>query len=143
MYNTMSRFDFMKYGVKYFVYSNIFIALCVTAYTAKTSLLLYSNNGSKHVNILVFCATLLIYCLHRVNKNKLLTLDENMEERNNWMISHIGIYYVIISVSLAMLFIQLFYMPIAAWLVFIPVGLLGLGYTFPVIPTNKGWRRLR
>ena len=139
----MNPSGFIKYGVRPFVYSNIFIALCAAAYTAKTSLLLYGNNGSFHVNAVVFCAILLIYCFHRMNRTKFLTSGEHLEERNNWMNTHRGVYYVLITASLITLFIQLFYMPVETWLVFIPVGVLGVGYTFPIIPTSKGWKRLR
>jgi len=38
---------------------------------------------------------------------------------------------------------QLFFMPLRTIWVIIPVGLLGLGYIFPVIPTLNGWKRLR
>jgi 4-hydroxybenzoate polyprenyltransferase len=130
-------------AIRFFVYSNIFIALCASAYTAKTALLLYGNNGRLQVTITVFSATLLFYCFHRINKSKFLTAHENKEERNNWMSYHKEIYYALIAISSIILLFQLFYMPLRAWLVFIPVGLLGLGYTFPIIPARNGWKRMR
>jgi len=129
--------------IRFLVYSNIFIALSATAYTARTSLLLYGNNGNWHVNSIVFAATLLLYCFHRINKKKFLISDENLEERNNWMSMNKRFYYVLIGIALIILGVQLLYMPLRSWLVFIPSGLLGLGYTFPIIPTKKGWKRLR
>jgi len=129
--------------IHFVVYSNIFIALSTAAYTAETSLLLYGNNGNVHVNTIAFCATLLFYCFHRINKKKFLIPDENQEERHDWMNAHKSIYYILILISLILLSVQLFYMPLKTGLVFIPVGLLGLGYTFPVIPSGNGWKRLR
>lgn len=132
-----------KSVIRFLVYSNIFIAVCTAAYTAKTSLLLYGNNGNIHVNILVFCATLSFYCFHRINKKKFLIPGENKTERHSWMIAHKGIYFVLVAVSSAIAVIELFYMPLRTWLVFIPVGLITIGYTFPVVPAGKTWKRLR
>jgi 4-hydroxybenzoate polyprenyltransferase len=137
----MSRF--IKLGLSPFVYSNIFVAFCTAAYTAKTSLLLFGDNGSTRVNSLVFCVTLFFYCFHRMNKQRSFTPDESLEARNSWMNKHKRIYSVLIGISLAIVTLQLFHMPIRTWLVFIPVALLGAGYTFPLIPTHNGWKRLR
>jgi len=130
-------------AINFFVYSNLLIATVTAAYTAKTALLLYGNNGNLHVNLIAFSATLLFYCFHRINKKKFLALDENKEARNNWMNTHKSIYYILIAISFLLLSSQVFYMPFRACVVFIPVGLLGIGYTFPVIPTQKKRKRLR
>lgn len=132
-----------KNGISFFVYSNLFLAFCATAYAAKTSLLLYGNNGSLHVNVIVFFATLFLYCLHRINKKKSISDEEGFEERNGWVNTHKSVFYIFIGISLLIGLIELRYMPMRTWLVFIPVGLLGMGYTFPLIPTKNGWKRLR
>jgi 4-hydroxybenzoate polyprenyltransferase len=139
----MKTLRFIKYGIRYLVYSNIFIALCSAAYTAKTSLLLFGNNGNFHVNITAFCGILLFYCFHRINKKHFLSPNEKAEDRLDWMSTHKSIYYLLIGISLLTLFIQAYYMPVKTWLVFIPVGLMGVGYTFPIIPTAAGFKRLR
>ncbi len=130
-------------GVRFFLYSNLFISCCILAYTAKTALLLYGNNGSIYVNTLAFSATLLFYCFHRINKRRFLIANENMEERNNWMSQNKTLYYILIALASVSLVTELFFMPFKTYLVFVPVGILGLGYTFPVIPTKKGLKRLR
>ncbi len=139
----MIAYRLFKYGLRFFIYSNLFIAFCTLAYTAKTSLLLYGSNGNIHVNSIAFSATLLFYCFHRINKHKFLTTGENLEERNNWMSRNILIYYFLIALALIALIIELTFMPLKAYLVFVPVGLLGVGYTFPIIPTKNGLKRLR
>ncbi len=130
-------------AIRFFIYSNLFIACCVVAYTAKTSQLLYGNNGNVHVNGIVFSITLFFYCFYRVNKKRFITTEEGKEGRNRWMGSHTTMYVFLLAISSISLLIQLFYMPLRAWLVFIPVGLLGIGYTFPIIRTKDGWKRLR
>jgi len=134
---------FIKSGSSFLVYSNIFLAFCATAYTAKTALLLTGTNGNWHVNSIVFFATLFLYCFHRINKRKLISPNELIEERNDWVNNHKTLYLFLIGISTLMLLEELFFMPLRTWLVFIPVGALGLGYTFPIIPTTKGWKRLR
>ncbi len=140
MKNSVSR---ILSGIRFFIYTNIFIALCVTAYTIKTSILLFGNYGNLHACILVFCATLLFYCFHRINKKRFIAEDENEIGANIWMNTNKKIYYIIIALSFIVGTLQLIYLPIRTWLILIPVGLLGLGYTFPVIPTKKGLKRLR
>jgi 4-hydroxybenzoate polyprenyltransferase len=53
------------------------------------------------------------------------------------------LYYTLITLTSLTLALTLFYMPLRTWCVFISVGILGIAYTFPVIPTPKGWKRLR
>ena len=139
----MAPSRFIEFGISSFIYSNIFVAFCTAAYTAKTSLQLFGLNGSMRVNSLVFCVTLFFYCFHRMNKSGSFSTGEGREARNKWMSRHKRIYYVLIIVSLAIVAFQLFHMPIRAWLVFIPVAILGAGYTFPIIPTRSGRKRLR
>ena len=134
---------FIESGVSSVVYSNVFVALCTTAFTAKSSLLLFGNNGSMHIDSTVFSATLLIYCFHRINKTKFLILHENREDRNSWMSAHKTVYYVLIALAVIILSVQAFYLPIRTWLVSVPVAIVGIGYTFPIIPTKNGWKRLR
>ncbi len=69
--------------------------------------------------------------------------EESLEERNGWVTTHKSVFYAFIGISLLFMLIELRYMPIRTWVVFIPVGLLGMGYTFPLILTTKGWKRLR
>jgi 4-hydroxybenzoate polyprenyltransferase len=130
-------------AIRFFTYSNIFIAICVTAYVAKTSLLLYRNNGNLHVNTLVFSATLFFYCLHRVNKKKFISTEESNVDRNYWMNTHWRVYFLLLALSAILIIIQLFFMPLRTWIVFVPVGILGIGYTFPIIRLQQGWKRLR
>ncbi len=135
--------NYFSLSIRFVIFSNIFIAVCASAYTVKSSLLLYGNYGNLHVAILVFSATLLFYCFHRINKKKFISSDEGLAERNSWMSTHKNVYYFLIAFSVLSGGIQLFYLPIRTWLVFIPVGLLGIGYTFPIIPAGSGMKRLR
>ncbi len=134
---------FVARFIRFIVYSHIFIALCTTAYAVKTALLISGSTGNIHVTLFVFSATLLFYCFHPINKKKFITSTESNEERIAWMNTHTSIYYILIAASLLILTSQFLYLPIRTWVILTPVALLGLGYTFPFIPTKNGRKRLR
>jgi 4-hydroxybenzoate polyprenyltransferase len=128
---------------RFFIFSNIYVSLCAATFTAKTALLLYGNNGDFKVNTLVFSATLFLYCFHRIYHRSKMLAEERNEERHHWADEHKELYYVITGISFVVAAVLMFYMPLIVWVLLIPVGVLGLGYSLPVIPTKKGWKRLR
>ncbi len=128
---------------RFLVFSNIYVSLCAMTFTAKTALLLYGNNGSIKVNLLVFFATLFLYCFHRLFHRGKMIAEERNEERHHWADEHKRTFYGITISSFIAATVLMFYMPIRVWLILIPVGVLGLGYSLPFIPTKSGWKRLR
>jgi 4-hydroxybenzoate polyprenyltransferase len=128
---------------RFLVFSNIYVSLCAATFTAKTALLLYATNGDFKVNALVFCATLFLYCFHRIYHRSKMLPEERNEERHNWADEHTGIYYTLTGISFVGTATLMFYMPLMVWILLIPVGVLGLGYSLPVIPIKNGWKRLR
>ena len=128
---------------RFLVFSNIYVSLCAMTFTAKTALLLYGNNGSRKVNVLVFFATLFLYCFHRLFHRSKMIAEERNEERHHWADEHKLVFYGITISSFIAAAVLMFYMPIRVWLILIPVGVLGLGYSLPFIPTKSGWKRLR
>ncbi|MGP8214136.1 MAG: UbiA family prenyltransferase [Bacteroidia bacterium] len=125
------------------VFSNIYVSLCALTFTAKTSLLLYGNNGDWKVNILVFFATLFLYSFHRLYKRSKMLPEERAEARHTWADEHKVIYYSITFISFISAAVLMFSMPLRVWILLIPGGVLGLGYTLPIIPLKSGWKRLR
>jgi 4-hydroxybenzoate polyprenyltransferase len=128
---------------QFIFFSNIYVSLCALSFTVKTALLLYGNCGSLKVNMLVFFATLFLYGFHRIyNRSKMLP-EERGEARHHWADRYQFIFRLLTVVSFIVATILMCYMPLRVWLLLIPMGLLGLGYSLPVIPTNKGWKKLR
>ena len=128
---------------RFLVFSNIYVSLCALTFTAKTALLLYGNNGDVKVNLLVFFATLFLYCFHRIYHRSKMLPEERGEDRHYWADEHKVVYYSITGISFVAATILMFYMPLRVWVLLVPVGVLGLGYSLPVIPTKNGWKRLR
>jgi 4-hydroxybenzoate polyprenyltransferase len=128
---------------RFLVFSNIYVSLCAATFTAKTALLLYGNNGDAKVIALVFFATLFLYGFHRIYHRSKMLPEERNEERHHWADEHKAAYYIITGVSFVAAAVLMFYMPVMVWVLLIPVGILGLGYSLPVIPTKSGWKRLR
>ena len=128
---------------RFLVFSNIYVSLCALTFTAKTALLLYGNNGDVKVNLLVFFATLFLYCFHRIYHRSKMIAEERNEERHHWADQHKTIYYGITVISLIAATVLMFYMALKVWVLLIPVGVLGLGYSLSVVPTKNGWKRLR
>ena len=128
---------------RFLVFSNIYISICTVAFTAKTSLLLYGNCGDWKVNILIFFATVFLYCFHRLyNRGKMIP-EERREERHHWADEHSVIFIAITITSFVCVAILMFFMPLRVWVLLIPVAVLGLGYSLPFIPSRRGFLRLR
>src|ERR1700739_2897050 len=128
---------------RFLVFSNIYVSICALTFTVKTALLLYGNNGYGKVNLLVFFATLFLYCFHRIYHRSKMLPEERGEDRHHWADEYKVAYYSITGISLVAATILMFYMPMRVWILLIPVGVLGLGYSLPIIPTKNGWKRLR
>jgi len=129
--------------IRFLVFTNIYIAICVVCFTSKTALLLYGNTGNTHVNILAFSATLFLYSFHRVYRRNRLFEDEHKEERHYWVDKRKTMYYGIVAIAFIVAATQMVYMPLRVWELLIPIGFIAGGYSVPFIKTTKGYIRLR
>ncbi|HTB05462.1 MAG TPA: UbiA family prenyltransferase [Bacteroidia bacterium] len=130
-------------ALRFIVFSNIFIAVCVLCFTIKTALLMFHNAGSIHVNVLVFFATLFLYGFHLMYHRSSMTPREHKEERHHWVDEHKYLHIGIVIVSFLISLSQMFYMPLRVWVVLIPVAIISMGYSVPIIKTKHGWIRFR
>lgn len=128
---------------RFLVFSNIYVSLCAMTFTAKTALLLYGNNGDIKVNLLVFFATLFLYCFHRIYHRGKMIPQERNEDRHHWADQHKYVFYGLTVVSFTAAAVLMLYMPIRVWFILVPVAVLGLGYSIPFIPSKNGLKRLR
>ncbi len=70
-------------AIQFFVFSNLFISTCVLCFTLKTSLIIFGNSGSVHVNLLAFFATLFLYGFHKVYRFGVLEAEP--EKNAEWV----------------------------------------------------------
>ena len=130
-------------AIRFLVFTNTYISICLFCFTAKTSLMLYGTMGNMHVNALVFFSTLFLYSFHKVYRRFRLLEEEHKEERHHWVDDRKKMYYIIIVFALVMAIIQLFYMPLRVLIMLVPVALIAAGYSIPFIKTSKGYIRIR
>ncbi len=136
----MFRSMFLKKLIDLILYSNLFIACCAVAMTWQTQLLLGHSIGFTPLVGLIFCATLVIYALHRlVGMSK---VKEFLEVERYRVIQqyrhHIWAY-----AGLALLggTVSFFLVPFSVQIIILIPAVLSLGYVIPFL--GKKSLRLR
>lgn len=131
--------------IKIFIFSNLFVSLCVTAFTHLTYIIYnLPTNNLWIVLLMVFSFTFFTY-----NGQRLYRLNQKIIEKNNlgkrlkWVIKHqisLTISSVIFGLIglLCTLFIDSY-----CFLILIPLGGLSIFYVIPLIPIYKGSSSLR
>lgn len=130
-------------ALRFFVFTNLFIATCVVCFTSKTALMLYGNYGDWHVNLLAFSATVFLYGFHRVYRRFRLNADEHKEERHKWVDERKKLTATVIGIAFIASAALMLTMPLRVWYMLMPVGVIAAGYSVPFIKTQKGYIRLR
>ncbi len=128
--------NLLKKGIDLLLYSNIYIGLCAVALTLETHILLGLPLQFSPVLVLVFCATLVIYALHRIIG--ISKVHEFIEEERYKVITqykhHIWVYagFAVLGGGIAFI-----YLPFAVQLALVLPGLISLGYVLPVFRGRK------
>lgn len=126
----------------FIVFTNIFVALGVTALSIET-LLLFGFFDAKYPALL-FLLTLFIYTFHRVYRLNYRSPKEQLEGRHRWVRKNPKLALGILIVSAVGIVCGLL-----AWsnlntiLCLIPIACISLAYSIPCIKTSKGMMRLR
>ncbi len=127
----------------FIVFSNLFIAACAAFLTAETFSLLYIKQATWFTAI-VFCATLLIYNLHYLQKSK----TDKRDFRLNWMRKNLLLVYIFSAASLIALSSLIFSnytfffftagkLSFLKLLLFASIPLLAIAYSQPLLPGQK------
>ncbi len=131
----------LKKFIDLILYSNLFIACCAVAMTWQTQLLLGQNLVLTPLIGLVFCATLVIYALHRVvgmSKVKEFLDVERFHVIQTYK-SHILFYAAVAVISGAICF---FYLNISIQVALVVPALLSVAYVLPFLGKKRA-KRLR
>ena len=131
---------FIKRFIDLILYSNFFIAACAVAMTLQTQLLLQNEfEITSPIVILVFCATLVIYALHRLVG--MFKVQDFIGEGRYYIInkfkSHIWIYAILGVLIGAYYFFQV--SQIVQIVIVVP-ALCSLGYVLPIFGKGKKLR---
>lgn len=120
--------------VEFFVFSNIFLALCVVALCIETNLLLHLPLNYCGFYFFVFGAALVQYNLHYLLK----TSSSANSLRLIWSKKNISTHLFIISAGVVLLISGLFTFNAQQILVIGVLGIIAFLYSFPVLPfANK------
>ncbi len=124
---------------KFLVYSNIYVSLCVTAFTQLT----YTSFNLPTENLwliltMVFSFTFFTYNLQRVVKfRSKMNATENLGERLKWVMNNVK-YLIAASFVFGLIgLICVFFLNPNCWYVLTPMGLLSFFYVIPFLPLKN------
>ncbi|MFI5133068.1 MAG: hypothetical protein ACHQEB_01975, partial [Chitinophagales bacterium] len=86
----------MRSIIKFFVYSNLFIATCALALTYESFLLLHLPGSLNWYLLLIFLCTVFVYCLHYYIRLE----TKKTDERSQWCRQHKKLLLLLIALSL-------------------------------------------
>ena len=123
------------------LYSNIYIACCAVAMTLQTILLLQLNQAWLSPLVgLVFCATLIVYALHR-----LISLSKISTKLGGTRFEQIALYQNslkwLLFVALLLAAAFAYFLSPGVHLILVPAACISFAYVLPFIGTHK--KRLR
>ncbi|MGM0557003.1 MAG: UbiA family prenyltransferase [Myxococcota bacterium] len=128
--------------MRLFIYSNLYIALAATLLTQASYWLLDVPARWDALSVLVFSATLLVY-----NLDRLVSASEEDEvagtDRHTWIREHSTMLWGLAVAGGAGSLASLFFLETSLWSVLIPLGVLSLAYSLPVLVGGEGRKRLK
>jgi 4-hydroxybenzoate polyprenyltransferase len=136
--------DIIRAGIRFLIYTNIFLAACVTSLVVETYLLLFGRIVDWQYPFFLFCSTLTLYCFHRIYRFNFRAGAEKMAGRHRWTQEHRALFFAVFAMAASGVAVSLcFFVNFRTVLYLLPIGLISFGYTVPCLPTRKGWIRLR
>jgi 4-hydroxybenzoate polyprenyltransferase len=130
-------FDFLAF-------SNIFLAIAVTSLAFETEMVLNNPFNDLHYPFFLFCATLSLYCFHRLFRFDFRAASEKKSQRHQWLQTHQPLFYFLFFLAAGCtIYSILFFVPWRLLIPLLPIALVSVGYTVPCIPWNGKLLRLR
>ena len=126
----------------FLVFSNLFIALCAAAFTHASYLLLGADPHVSPLLALVFCGTLIVYNLDRLSS----AAEEDAVDatpRHRWVDAHRRLLWSVAGLAAIGAFATLWWIPRTILWALVPLGVVALGYSLPVIWSDSGPYRLK
>lgn len=83
----------------------------------------------------LFSATLFLYCFHRIYRSEVRSAEEKYSARHLWIRNHPVLFYsILLSSALATLLSAMLFVSFHILLCLLPVALISIGYTIPLLP---------
>lgn len=125
-----------------FVHSNTYVAIPITAITLATYITISQFDFDFYYISFLFFSTLFLYPLHRLIGIYLTIPVEYTPAQRQ-----VDKKPLMARISVAVGFIGLLFcipqLTLQIWQLIIPLGLISIAYSLPLIPTQSGWKRLR
>jgi len=124
------------------VYSNIYVAFVLAALTLSSYFLVPELEMRIHTVISVFLGSFILYNFHRLYKVDFIPADQ-LSARHEWVLKRSNYMKMAMGFALFGLMILLPNYDADTIVCLIPAGMISVGYTIPIIPSENGWTRLR
>lgn len=121
------------------IYSNLYVSACAASLVLATQALLSGAARVDALSALVFFATLLVYNLDRLASGGEDRLDPS--PRHQWVRRHQGVLLGVLGVAALGVAACVLLLPWHIFLALVPLGVLSVGYSLPVL--SWGGRRHR
>lgn len=122
--------------IKLLTYSNLFVSLCVTAFTHLTYIIYnLPKDNLLVVLLMVFSFTFFTYNGQRIFRlRKKILQPENISERLQWIIKYRKSLTYLTVLFGAIGLVCVYFINIYCWIILVPMGFLSVFYVVPIIP---------
>jgi 4-hydroxybenzoate polyprenyltransferase len=124
------------------IYSNSYVAFVLGILTLSSYALVENIEWRLYTVICVFLGSFILYNFHRLYKIDFIPEDQ-LSERHQWVLKRANPLKISMGLSLFVMMLLLPNFNADTIVCLIPAGLISVGYTIPIVPTETGWRRLR
>ena len=130
--------------IKIIIYSNLFVSVCVAAYTDLIYTLYNLPSQNKGLILLmVFCFTFITYNGQRLFRLKQkVSTYRDLGERLKWVVKHQKILTLFSALAGIVGFVIIFFINPLCWYLLIPMGVLSLFYVLPIPFIKKSFRAI-
>jgi 4-hydroxybenzoate polyprenyltransferase len=136
--------NFIRKITDVIIFTNIYLAACVTSLVFETSLILNGKISDYKYPLFLFSSTLFLYCFHRVYRWSSREGKEIIAQRHIWLQQHKNLFYgVMIAAGILVAVCLVFFVTLKIVLCLLPVAFISFGYTVPFIPYKGKLLRLR
>ena len=124
------------------VYSNTYVAVVLGLLTTSSYFVVSGLTLKVYVILSVFFGSFMLYNFHRLYKIDFIPEDQ-LSVRHLWVLAHTKSMKILMALSLFVLLLLTPSYDADTIVALIPAAMISLGYTIPILPSDKGWRRFR
>lgn len=128
--------------VRAFIYSNLFVAFVLSALTLSAYAVVPNIPFRWHTWISVFFGSFVLYNFHRLYKIDFIPEDQ-LSARHHWVLRHASALKIAMAAAVLLMMLILPHFNADTIVALVPAGIISVGYTIPIFPTENGWRRFR